>query len=382
MRKNILIIIFPVLFFISCIERYESNITGNNNFLIVEAMITDLPEPNEVILTRTVDLNDNNSKIYESNAVVVISDNLGNTTVLDEISEGHYITDSDEFIGKPDVDYILTINTLDGDIYESDPVRLMDIVEIDSVFITPKIITNYTTGMQEMGIDINVATKSWNEEKEYFLKWDYVETWKLLPTYSVMSNPDIPHVPCYNIIKSSSIITENTTQYLTNKIAKKEILFINENDYKPYFGYSILVRQTALNESVYQFWKMLEENTQSNGNIFDKIPYNAISNIHCRNNNNMKAFGYFNASKVSEKRLSFKPPVLGIKFQNYYDFCNPIAYAPDEFQTYIRIANIDSSDVFVYDIVEGKILFFLNRECVDCSKSSTTTIKPAYWPYN
>ena len=383
MKKNVKIIILPIaLLLFSCVEKYESNISGNNNFLIIEGMITDLSEPNEVVLTRTVDLNDKISIIFETNAIVTISDDLGNTTILNEISEGRYITDPNEFIGKPDVNYTLTINTIDGNIYESDPVSLMDVVEIDSVFTTSNIGFNYTTGQQEFGIDINVATKPWSEEDEYFLKWDYIETWKLFPTYSVMNNPEIPHVPCYNIIKSSTIITDNTSQYSTNKIDKKQILYINENEYKPYFGYSIMVRQTALNESVYQFWKMLEENTQNNGNIFDKIPYNAISNIYCKNNDDVKVFGYFNASKVSEKRLSFKPPVFGIKFRNFYNSCTPISYTLDDFQIFIQAAHVDSSDVFVYDFVEDKILFFFNRECVDCSQSATTTIKPTYWPYN
>ena len=239
------------------------------------------------------------------------------------------------------------------------------------------------TSKLEKGIDINISTKEWSADEEYLLKWDYIETSKLLPTYSVMGRPDMPpNRPCYNIENNTEIITDNTILYSTNKIEKKNIISFNDDDTKPYFGYSLLIRQIALNEAVYQFWQMFEENTEENGDLFDEIPFNPLSNISCISDENTKVFGYFNASRVSEKRISFEPPVFDIYFNNIYNKCTPLAYSFEDFQTYLSVFNKDSMDVYVYDKTEESILFFTDRFCVDCALSSTTVEKPDYWNFD
>jgi len=377
-------LIFALFTLVSCVEEYEPQITGENNMLIIEAMMTDKNEPYEVSLTRSIKLNDFDEIIYEKNAVVVISDQNGNSSTLTEVSDGKYQSNPSELIGELGISYTLTIYTEDGKIFESDPVTLIDVVDIDSVFITYREEYNYEINRMEKGIDINVSTKEWTEDEEYLLKWDFIETSKLVPKYSVMSRPEIPpNRPCYNIEKNNEIITDNTAAYTTNKITKKRIVSFNDDDTKPYFGYSILVRQVALNEAVYQFWEMLEENIEENGDLFDKIPFNPVSNINCVNDEKTKVFGYFNASRVSEQRFSFKPPVFGIYFNNIYDqTCGLISYDLEAFHNYLEGNNMDSTDVYVYDYTSGVIMFLKNKSCVDCSVNATTIQEPDYWIFD
>lgn len=382
MKKYYLLSIILALF--SCVEKYEPEIIGEENMLIVEALITDKAEPYKVTLTRSNKLNDSYKVIYEQNAIVVISEENGNSTTLIETSPGNYQSNPDELRGALGKAYILTIYTDDGKTYESDPVILVDVVDIDSVFITYREEFNYDVNKLEKGIDINVSTKEWSPDEEYFLQWTYTETSKLVPTYSAMGRPDIPPLrPCYNIENSSEIITENTSLIFKNKINKKKIVSYNDDDTKPHFGYSILVRQLALNESVYQFWQMLEENTEENGDLFDEIPFNPISNITCISDEKTKVFGYFNASRVSEKRLSFIPPIYDMHFVNIYDKkCGLLYYDEDDFDDYLNVFGYDSTDVYIYDISGGQVMFFTNRFCVDCAVSSTTLEAPDYWIFD
>jgi Domain of unknown function (DUF4249) len=381
MKKYYMIFIIFTLF--SCVEEYDPKITGEKNMLIVEALMTDKLEPYEVNLSRSISLNEFNQVIHERNAIVVISDLNGNETTLKEVSAGKYESNPSELQGELGKDYVLTIYTDDGKIYESDPVILVDVVDIDSVSISYREEFNFEKRRLEESVDINVTTKEWGAGDEYYLKWDYIETSKLVPTYSVMNRPEMPpNRPCYNIEKNSEIITDNTTLYSTNKISNKRIRSLSEDDTKPYFGYSIQIRQIALNEAVYQFWQMLEENTEENGDLFDNIPFNPISNITCVNDQSTKVFGYFNASRVAEKRISFDPPVFGIYFNNVYDNCVLRALGSDAFNKYLSGHNLDSLDVYVYDQVGDTIMFLTKQSCIDCSVNSTTIEKPDYWNFD
>ncbi len=380
MQKKWIIVVFLLALF-SCVEKYESNIDGGSNFLVVEAEITNLDESYKVKLSRTAGLRENNI-INETGATVEIESGGSVVATLTETSEGLYETNPAEFVGNIGNRYVLNIYTSDGEIYESDAVLLNQVVSIDTIYFALGEKENFSDGTVLKTVDIIADTKDWKPNTDYYFKWEYVETYKLFPTYSVMNRPEIPHIPCYNIIKNDEIIIDQASTYSENKIQNKKLYSILENETKPYFGYSVSVRLISLNESVYQFWEMLKENTEENGSIFDNIPYNAKSNIHCVTDDDKKVFGYFNASEVSEKRISFNPPIFDIKFYNYYDKCNPFTKGELAFLQFLQTMNLDSTEVYIYDRVDDNIIFFVDRECVDCSQSSTTTVMPDYWPFD
>lgn len=375
-RKWIILIFLITLF--SCVEKYENDVVRDSNFLIVEAEITNLNEPYYVKLTRTTSLN-SSTIIKETGADVEIETSDGNTVILSETSEGVYETNPADFNGEFGKSYVLTIYTSNGDIYQSESVVLNPVVELDTAYFALGELEDFNNETPLKTVDIIANTKEWNTDDEYYLKWEYVETYKLFPKYYV---PEIPHIPCYNIIKNDEIIVDHTTSYSVNKIQNKKIYSILETDTKPYLGYTVSVRLISLNQSVYEFWKMLKENNVDNGSVFDDIPYNARSNVHCITNDDKKVFGYFNASEVSEKRISFQQPIFGIKFYDYYNKCIPITKGQVAFLQFLQTMNLDSTEVYIYDRVDDNIIFFVDRECVDCSQSSTTTVMPDYWPYD
>ena len=362
----------------SCVKEYEHEVKEFDNVLIIQGLITNSDKPSTVVLSRTVNLNNPEAILYESDAVVEISDNNGNSETLKEISTGVFETSVDGIMGIIDREYTLTVYTSDGSIYMSEPVILRSVPDIDSVNLEYKEMYSYEESEMTNGVNISVVTSEWEEDTDFYLKWDYIETWKVFPRNWV-EDLSIPHIPCYNIAYNADINIDNTALYSSGKI-NRDIIFIDENSYKPFYGYTILIKQYSMNESVYQFWRMLEENIENEGFLYDKVPYNTVSNIQCVNNDEKEVFGYFDASSIVEKRIYFISPEFGIKFPNEYDDkCRLTKMDIDLFELYYERI---TAPIYIISTDMGEVVFTGKRWCVDCSVNSTTTEKPNYWIYD
>lgn len=357
----------------SCTEPYQFEVNDYEKILIVQGIITNQDGPYEVKLSRTLPLAiDDDSLIYETGALVTISDNSGNLEIFQEVSPGVYKSSTGGMKGELGKEYTLAIYTSDGVEYESDPVILRPVPEIDSVYATYR--ENYSFEEDKIirGVDINVDTKEW-ENDDFYFKWDYVETWKIIPPFEKMGEVI---TPCWQIDYCDKIVIENPSSFSVNKLEQQPIIYLSENSPKPHYGYSVLINQYSINESVFQFWRMVKE-TKENGSLFDNIPYNPICNIHCCNNGNTKVIGYFDASSVSSKRVYFKKAIFDIKFADINEGCKEYWMEVNEFETIGP-----PSTPYIIDAADGKIIYTMQKECVDCSVISTTTEKPDFWDYD
>ena len=117
MKTLYLFIGLIVLFFSSCEEVIEIDINDANPEVIIEAIITDLIGPYTVKITKSGDFYE--PGIYEtiSNAIIILSDDDGNSEILEEIEEGIYQTD--EIIGLPGKTYKLSIDIEGKNYYAS-----------------------------------------------------------------------------------------------------------------------------------------------------------------------------------------------------------------------------------------------------------------------
>src|ERR1700757_895067 len=75
----------------SCTKVVNIDLNSANPSIVVDAEITDQPEPYTVNLTQTVNFSDNNMFPGVTGATVVISDNAGNTETLTETGSGNYV---------------------------------------------------------------------------------------------------------------------------------------------------------------------------------------------------------------------------------------------------------------------------------------------------
>ena len=115
--KNILFYMFVAIFFLtSCEKVIDLKLKDNTQKLVIEANINDGAAPYFVTLSKTVRFSE--SSIYPpvTDAVVIISDDAGNTDILTHIGNGKYQTNS--LVGTQGRTYRLKV-TAEGKTYEA-----------------------------------------------------------------------------------------------------------------------------------------------------------------------------------------------------------------------------------------------------------------------
>jgi hypothetical protein len=106
--KNIISIILIALFFTSCEKTVDLKYKGNQSRIIIEGNITNEPGPYFVKITKSISLPDTGNYSTIDNAVVIISDNAGNSETLTPQGNGMYRTNTlTGVIGRT---YTLTVN--------------------------------------------------------------------------------------------------------------------------------------------------------------------------------------------------------------------------------------------------------------------------------
>ena len=379
-RNSFVFIFILFLSLWSCTEPYEINITDYENILIVQGILTNENGPYKVVLSRTIPIN-HTENYFEENASVTITDKNGKVEILHETSPGIYKT-SNSFKGEINNEYQLKIITQDNTEYESEIVTLYEGIDIDRIYAEYNEVYDFEKNVLVPGIDIKIDTKAWDDDidRNIFLKWDFEEVWEIEQKWNelIMGDGvwdytiDTTQYTCWKYDYSYDIIIDNAFKYSTNKLVGKQITHLDKDNPKPFYGYSILIKQYSINESVYKFWEMMRENNIDNRNIFNNIPYNAKSNIVCCNKD-LKVYGYFDASYISKQRVFFKSPVEGVDFRDFNSECKrhgaPMSFL--EMGPKIYILLMDAFEVF----------YTKQEYCVNCSVVSTTKQRPEYWIY-
>jgi hypothetical protein len=139
-RKFLIPVILVCLF--SCRELYNDfQPELNEEYLVVEGMISDDPGPYIVKITKALPYS-NEVKLYdyrsepETQAIVRILSDKGEDVILHETSEqsGTYITRPEDLTGEVGHAYRLLIETQKGDVYESLPSILMEKPDIPDLY--------------------------------------------------------------------------------------------------------------------------------------------------------------------------------------------------------------------------------------------------------
>lgn len=127
--KNLIFILLSVVLFSACQDEIDIDLNSSSPQLVVEAIVTNLPEAHTVKLSRTVNFSDANTFPAVSNALVIISDNAGLVDTLTETTPGLYV--SEVWQGQPGYTYTLTI-TEGGKNYTSTS-TMPALVPLDSI---------------------------------------------------------------------------------------------------------------------------------------------------------------------------------------------------------------------------------------------------------
>jgi hypothetical protein len=258
--------------------------TAVTNYLVVEGLIN-ISDSTYIKLSRTVNISSSATTKPELKATVTIESNAGNSYALKELGSGTYAAPS--FNLSAANQYRLRIKTANGSQYVSD---------FNATMVSPPIdIVNWqaTTDLK-----IYVSTHDPKNATRYY-RWDFTEAWEFRSNYytnwisngdSIIVRPPAQQIwDCFTGDISSNITLGTSAQLSQDVINQALINTIPADQEKIGYKYSILVKQYALTQDAYNYWTLLQKNTEQLGSIFDAQPSASIGNIHCVNNPNEPA---------------------------------------------------------------------------------------------
>lgn len=356
----------------SCITQFIPQTNEDKKLLVVEGLITNLPDTNIIFLSESLPLGTKASSNPVSGCIVTISDDLGNSYDFTETSPGKYVTSPSKFQGITGRFYTLHIIRTGADNnskYESSPVEMKYDPPIDSLYYERSVFNEINGISSEEGCQVYLNTHDPTNQAQFY-RWEYSETWELILPYTV------PNKICWVTSKSDIINIKSTTILEKATIRRYPVNFISNETDRLRVKYSILVKQYSLNEDEYQYWEKLQNITEQVGGLYDMIPSSIPSNIYNTENPNEKVLGYFSVSGATSKRLFIEENFAGI-FNLYTDvYCIEDTIFNDE--------PIPSLNSFVWVIVDHPIppppykVITRNKGCYDCTLRGTT-IKPDFW---
>ncbi len=337
--KSFILIIASVCLAPSCIDPVDFSQGDDSKSLVVDGMITTEPGPYVVYLSRTSDYNSSYSQTEGvKNAIVFISDDLGNLEVLTETYlPGIYKTDPAGIRGVPGRHYKLEIETPDGNHYESMPELLSPVPEIDTIY--------YERGSQQElddrnmvqnieGFQIYIDTSDPVEDKNYYM-WSWTGThevhtqpWNFFDNKKRVPAPKDCCATCW-LTEYISALNVFDDAYLSGKqINKKPVAFVRlleRNGAKHFQGkYHIEVKQLSISKEAWRYWSSIENQIHSSGSIFEPPPVAITGNITNCDDPEDLVFGYFGASALTTKSIfipASEAPIPPGESLNWPDDC-------------------------------------------------------------
>ncbi len=392
--KPLYYLLITLFTFYNCVEVFEIEGITYENFLVVEATITNEFKQHEIKLSRTFEI-DSLGPRTESNAIVYITDEDQNKYIFTETSTGIYTSDIN-FSAEENKNYTLKITTNTGENYTSTTQQLTAITTIDAV--------NYSVGnnlLDEPVITIGVDSYNLENNANYY-RYEYEETYKIIAPYFSLFNIDIVSdtapfsvnvLPksdttneCFNTLYSNKIIQTETASFSEDKIVNFTIREIPTTDFIISSRYSILVKQYVQNIAAYNYYNTLNSFSTSDS-FFSQIQTGFLEgNINSETDINHKVIGFFEVSSMVKKRLFFNREDVVNVTPEFIDECQIIsptltgAFNPN----FSPLINALKNDYLFYNFngsptetLPGPYLL-VKTICGDCSVSGTN-VKPDFW---
>ena len=370
-------IICVLAIFSTCIYKFDPPSEGYENLLVVEALLSDGDEAFEVRLSRSIPI-DKYNFLPEEFAHVSLSDDAGNIVDLFEANPGRYLSYPD-FRAYTGREYQLFIQTADGKQYASESVLLRETPPIDSVYYRyeERVVAGSENNVP--GLQIYVTTHDMNNNTWYY-RWEYSETWEFRTKYNstliwedgMTKEREEQINQCWKNNESSGVLVNTSKNLNEDIISELPLVFISNETDRLSIKYSILVKQYALSERSYNFWKDLEKINENLGTLFDPQPYVLQGNIHNVSDENDVVLGYFDASAIQQERIFIARGEFPYFATPGYPSCK------DTIVSYGLIpAMIRQDFMLVGQVPMGRYL--LSEEpCIDC-RLTGTNIQPDFW---
>jgi hypothetical protein len=318
-----------------CVDSYDIRYDLSASVLTVEGFVRDSDITSIAIRKSESYLNSVSEKPLKGCEVAIVVGN-GAKVSLKESEPGLYVAPVD-FRGLAGQTYQLQFKTAEGQSYSSTTEVLNTVSAIKKVYQKFNQNGQLTADGKRIissTFDIYIDTEDPANQKNFYL-WEWV-LWERLficvtcnggllngtnctpinsrnpPIYDYVCQGD-----CFGIIRNTDIgvlsdVYVNGLPIIGRQVAK--IPYHSEQ------GALIEIRQYGVSAAAYDYYKLLRDQTQTNGTLTDTPPGAIIGNIKNTNNPTEKVVGYFGASGLSKVRYwvdregirgGIKIPILG-----------------------------------------------------------------------
>lgn len=384
----------------TCVEPYEPEVGSYERTLVVDGIFSNSEVPSTVRLSRSFDYDAIEVPVI-TGAQVMIEDDQGNSTILEETKEGIYETNPTLFPGQIGRSYRLLINTPDGNRFESDwelmkaapPVEAIEAEFMEREQDNP--LLNVIPGLQ-----LYLSTRDTENNTRYY-RWEFEETYEYLlrhpPFIRVefgsrpgqgndeifsIDGPEFEGFRCWKTEESRQILVATTENLTEDVVADFPLHFVSNKTPRLAYRYSILVKQYAISKRNYEFLNTVKELNQTTGSLFDAIPNEVFGNIRSSDGKDIPVLGYFSVAGLSTKRAFFdRQDTPFSAFPPFGPECLNDTI-PLSFNTLHRKLNSGGWELYDYHVNDNdeQIGYLLSRPpCTRCSGNDATNTKPDFW---
>lgn len=389
--RNILSLLLFTL--AGCVKPFDFDPLSYEKVLVVDATLTDQPGSHLVKLSYTYPL-DTSLSVVLPGAEVWIESESGDRIDFAEELPGHYRS-STNAAGVAGESYRLFITTADERHYESSPEALIPSPPIDSIYDQYATLPTVEGDRNVGGIQFFIDSHDFTDQARYF-RYEWEDTYKIVTPFpapyaydSTAANSLVIREDtiwtCYRSGSSNRLIYGSTVGNSENRMAEFPVRFVTREEQHLRTQYSLLVRQFAISEDAYLFYKTLTENNEGGGSLFDQQTGSVVGNITSMENPEEPVLGFFEVSGLSEKRTFFRhrefdEQLGGISFPYLCLISDDIVISDPDSLNIILNEMYPGSNVYSYSVTPGTPMqYFIQRlVCTDCSWYASTT-KPDFW---
>lgn len=314
-RLIYLVLLLPI----ACIDPYKVDVPEGEQLLTVEGIISTGPGPHAITLTRSATY----GSVFEalirpvSLATVVVRDNDGNVTFLTEGTDakGTYFTPLG-FRAEVGKSYTLQILTADGKLYSSTPERVAEVPPISDIQLRTVTIPSPGSEFPRSGVQLIAEVDDPRDQNNFYF-------WKNGPAvYILETRPDLftprpsdanpnrtpqPKPCCVQCFRTEA--SNNRSLFVTNDdnfnglTARIPASFIEDNGLRFVNKFRIDLKQYSISQEAYRFLRLVKQQAEISGSIFDPPPATIKGNVISLDNPDEVVLGYFMAGAETSRRI-------------------------------------------------------------------------------
>ncbi|MCE7995323.1 MAG: DUF4249 domain-containing protein [Roseivirga sp.] len=304
------IVIFLMVSISACSEVIDLKTDRGENLLVIYGKVTDGTAGNDLFIGRTSAIGSAQEPVLGAE-VALLEDGV-TIGLYDEREEGNYRLNLNGDSARVGRTYEVQVSLPDGRVYKSLPASMPGQAAIDQVRFDASVVE---VEVNQAGLEVKrnliqlfVDTEIVDQEKDFYLKWDIIETYSFQER---IRNTPIPPPPCF--------VTNNTTGqnvFLFNgeeikvPVIRDQLLSTSEIDSRFAFDYYFSVVQTTMDKDAHDYWKLIGQISNSQGSIFDQPSAAVPGNFRNLADPDEEVLGYFEVVRSDTNRVRVRGDAL------------------------------------------------------------------------